>query len=468
MALKLNSNKTVHFIGIGGSGMSGLASILLSRGMTVSGSDMAPSTITEKLQQLGARVFFGHDVSNIGEAEIVVVSTAIKETNEEYAYALKHQLLIFRRAEMLKYLMSETKNRLTVAGTHGKTTTSGYLARLLDVSHLNPSFVIGSELHDYGENFKVGSDEYFVAEADESDGSFLCLTPTHAVITNIEPEHMNYFQTEDNLMRHFDTFMKEVIQKKGFLFLNADDERVRCLSDNYPKEFVRHFGIQANCLVQGVDIKHTATGIEYTLLFNQKLEGAVHLNQFGFHNVYNSLAAASVGYELGLSFSFIKQGLESFTGTRRRLQFVGESLGIRVYDDYGHHPTEIKTTLFGIKNGFRRRIICVFQPHRYSRTQDLMEAFSHSFGNADMVVLTDVFSATEAMIPGVTGQALATLVMKNHSNVLYVKNKDDIVAQLLPKLKRGDVVITMGAGNIHAVSLSLVVGLSEKKEILLN
>ena len=295
-----------------------------------------------------------------------------------------------------------------------------------------------------------------MAEADESDGSFLELQPQHAVLTNLEPEHMEYFKTEERLNAHFKSFMSGVVDRGGYLVVNNDDSRLMAIASAFSPEHYVTIGIETSASIKATDIQYIGGGIQYTLLINGELQGQVQCRVMGRHNVYNSLAAIGVALQEGVSIDIIKKGLFRFSGTKRRFQFVGERRGIAIYDDYAHHPTEIKTTLEGMKKGYNARIVCIFQPHRYSRTRDLLELFPASFNDADIVVITDIYSAHEETIAGLSGEFITQKMDKSiFEKVLFIPKKSAITRTLLPFLEDGDMVVTMGAGDIYTVGKEL-------------
>ncbi len=448
--------KTFHFIGIGGIGMSAIARILLEKNYRVTGSDLKESVTTLRLKELGGTIFLGHSESNLRLADIVVVSSAVDEDNEELKKARDERLPVVSRAEMLQFVISSFKKSIAVAGTHGKTTTSSFIVSILELAKHYPTYLIGGELLDFGSNAALGEGPYLVAEADESDGSFLELQPQHAVLTNLEPEHMEYFKTEERLNTHFKRFMSGVIDRGGYLVVNNDDPRLMAIASAFPEEHYVTIGIENSATIMAEDIQYIEGGVQYTLLIRGELQGQVQCRVMGRHNVYNSLAAIGVALQEGVSIDIIKKGLFRFSGTKRRFQFVGERRGIAIYDDYAHHPTEIKTTLEGMKKGYDARIVCIFQPHRYSRTRDLLELFPAAFNDADIVIITDIYSAHEEKISGLSGEFITQKMDKSiFEKVLFIPKKSAITRTILPFLEEGDMVVTMGAGDIYTVGKEL-------------
>jgi UDP-N-acetylmuramate--alanine ligase len=448
--MDISTNKVFHFIGIGGSGMSAIARVLLLKGFKVSGSDVKENANTIRLRDCGAKIFFGHKESNLRSADIIVVSTAIPQDNEELVIATYEKLPIYKRAEILNFIMQFYPKRIAISGTHGKTTTTSMTARMFEALQIKPTYLIGGELVDYGGNAAVGGGDYVIAEADESDGSFLMIHSNIAVVTNIEAEHLSYFKTEERLLEHFRQFMDSVLKSDGYLVLNKDDSNVAALSRGLKN--VRYFSINEKSDVMAKDIQYTPSGTRFTLFIEGKSQGQVYLKVHGNHNVYNALAAITIGVSENLSVDLMKKGLMNFLGAKRRFQFIGERNGVSVYDDYGHHPTEIKVTLESIKKSMGCRIVCIFQPHRYSRTQEFLETFPTSFDSADLVVITEVFSANEEKIEGISGEVIVEKInQKSHPEAVFIEQKGEIAFKIMPELKKGDLVITMGAGDIFSV-----------------
>ncbi|MGE4169332.1 MAG: UDP-N-acetylmuramate--L-alanine ligase [Candidatus Margulisiibacteriota bacterium] len=462
--MTISKKKTIYFIGIGGAGMSAIAKILLEQGYKVSGSDLKETITTIRLKDLGAKLFYGHDPKNLRSADYVVVSSAISEDNPEYTHALQEKLPVLKRAEMLNEVMKSFPGRISVAGTHGKTTTTSMITRVLESANQKPTYIIGAEMADYGGSAGLGDGNYVVAESDESDGSFLHLEATIGVLTNIEPEHMDYYKRVDNLFGHFVTFMNAILSRKGYLVLNADDANLMSLVPQLSDtSSVIYYGIEAEASIRAQSIVHSPTGVHFNLLVNGEDMGEVLLSVKGVHNVYNALAAIAFGLREHLPLDLIKKGLMNFTGAKRRLQVIGQVNDIIVYDDYGHHPTEIRVTLEGVKQSLQRRTICIFQPHRYTRTRDLLESFPTAFGAADKVIITEIYSANEKKISGISGKVIVDKMKKLYPqvDVCFISKKSDIASKLAPTLKQGDVVITMGAGDIYTVAKELYVQLKE-------
>lgn len=462
MKLILTPSNHFHFLGIGGAGMSALAAYLLDKGCTVSGTDIKKSATTDFLESKGATVFIGHKVSNLDGAQVLVVSSAIQDDNPEVVVAKKLGVFILRRAEMLSYLMDYCANRVAVAGTHGKTTTTAFITHLFRAASLTPHVIVGSGMRNDGKNYAVGTSPYFIAEADESDGSFLCLHANCCVVTNLEEDHMNYFKTREVLIDSFRKFIHGVVSRKGLAVLNGDDPNLRKLASEFDSDYICLTGVTHQQDVWAEHVEFDGKGSSFTIVTKADERLDVQIPMFGMHNVYNALTAFAVARHYGLSFDALKQGLATFKGTARRLDIVGEENGILVFDDYGHHPTEIQVTLSGLKKGLGRRIVCVFQPHRYSRTKDLFGEFSVAFSDADSVVLTDIYSANEEPITGISSEGLVHLIRSNSHPDARCIAKDLVAEVLANELQPGDVVVTMGAGDIGSVGYALVEKLKEK------
>ncbi|MDF2874521.1 UDP-N-acetylmuramate--L-alanine ligase [Sporomusa sp.] len=447
--------KKIHFIGIGGSGMSAIAKVLLDMGYAVSGSDAQKSAVTSKLEQAGARVHIGHSYENIGDTQAVVVSTAIPETNPEVKAARDKEIPVYHRADMLAFLMRKRQG-IAVAGAHGKTTTTSMIALMLEKSGMDPTIIIGGELESIGGSAKLGHGSYLVAEADESDGSFLKLAPHIAVVTNIENDHMDYYKTMDNILRTFDEFLHKLKPVDGLAVLCFDNAYVRNMASKLEKRYVS-YALEHDADYTARNIKSDGPVTIFDVHYRDELLGTARICVPGLHNVANALAAVAVGVEAGLSFSQIAEGLSQFQGAKRRFQSKGRVNGVWVVDDYAHHPTEITTTLLGARQTEPKRLICVFQPHRYTRTQFLSKEFGSAFTAADMLILTDIYSAGEQPIPGITGETLKNEVERQtNQRVTYIPDKDKIARYLAEIVEPGDLVMTMGAGNIYQTGEELV------------
>ena len=456
----LEKKHRVHFVGIGGIGMSGIAEVLLNLGYSVTGSDLRESEVTQRLRSLGAQVFIGHGEANLsGDPSVVVISTAVKFTNPEVLEARRRNIPVIPRAEMLAELM-HMKYGVAVAGSHGKTTTASMIAAVLNAAGLDPTMVIGGRVRSLGSNAKMGQGEILVAEADESDGTFLLLSPTIAVVTNIDREHMDFHQTMDRLMESFLTFVNKV-PFYGLAVLCLDHPNVRALLPKMKKRFTTYgFSSEADFCARDLQVK--AMEAQFSVVHRSRPMGKVRLHLPGRHSATNALAAVAVAQELEIPFSQVAEALSSFSGIHRRFEIKGEPKGIMVIDDYGHHPVEIQATLQAIRESWKRSLTVVFQPHRYSRTRDLFDDFLVSFEGADRLILTEVYAAGEEAIPGICGEALYQAIKRRgHLEVEFVPDKRDVARQLVPKLRAGDIVLTLGAGDIYKVGEELVEALEQ-------
>jgi UDP-N-acetylmuramate--alanine ligase len=456
-----SKQRHIHFVGIGGIGMSGIAEVLLNLGFTVSGSDLAASGATERLTQRGAQIALGHHADRVGPGvDVVVISSAVKFSNPEVIRARELKIPVIPRAEMLAELM-RMKTGLAVAGTHGKTTTTSLLGHVLAQANLDPTLVIGGIVKGLGSNARLGQGRFLVAEADESDGSFLLLTPAHAVVTNIDPEHLDHYGSIERVHEAYLQFINRV-PFYGLAVLCIDSVAVRALLPRVRKRFVT-YGLASDADLQAVHTRVDAEGTRFDVLERGRWIGEVRLRMLGRHNAQNALAVIAVASELGIAFETTAQALASFEGIHRRFEVKGEVGGVTVVDDYGHHPEEIKATLRAAREGFGRRLIAVFQPHRYTRTRDLLAEFLGAFDDADMLVLTDIYAAGEDRIEGVSGEAVYdALRRRGHADVRFVPARADIAAALLPHLRGGDMVVTLGAGDVHKVGDDLLQGLARE------
>jgi UDP-N-acetylmuramate--alanine ligase len=441
----LGNTRHVHFVGIGGIGMSGIAELLANLGYAVSGSDQRRSAVTERLETLGIRVAYRHDAAHVGDADVVVVSSAVQPSNPEVREAARRQVPVIPRAEMLAELM-RLKTAIAVAGAHGKTTTTSMIAIVLERAGLDPTAVIGGRLSAFGSNARLGGGELMVAEADESDRSFLKLFPTIAVITNIDHEHLENYGGFDDLKQAFVDFANKV-PFYGAVIACVDDPNLAGIVPRMTRR-VKTYGLES----PGADV--TASGVElapFAATATIRGQGRITLNVPGRHNLQNALAVVAVGQELGLSFEQIAAGLHAFRGAERRFEVRGEPRGILVVDDYGHHPTEIAAVIAAART-LNRRIVVAFQPHRFTRTKALMDAFGPALAGADHVLLTEVYAAGEEPIAGVTLDALAAAIRRSVSApVETAPALDDLVASIVRVARPGDVVITLGAGSIGSV-----------------
>ena len=445
----------IHFVGIGGIGMSGIAELLLNLEYRVSGSDLRRSEITDRLEKLGGTVFEGHAADQIAEADVVVVSSAVDDTNPEVTAALKAAIPVIPRAEMLAELM-RLKYSIAIAGAHGKTSTTSLVAAVLDAGDLDPTVVIGGKLKSIGSNAVLGQGDYIVAEADESDGSFLKYSPAIAVVTNIDREHLDFYKDLDDIKSVFLNFLDR-IPFYGLAVLCLDNEAVQDLIPRIRRRFIT-YGMSPQADLQARGTACTGQACHYTVAYHGEELGDIALSLPGEHNVYNSLASIAVGLELGIDFKKIKAALEKVEGVQRRLETKGEIDGITVIDDYGHHPTEIKTTLEALTRGWPgRRKVVVFQPHRYTRTQALFDDFARSFYQADILLVMSIYAASEEPIDGVDGEKLSrSIEAHGHKDVRFVNDMEGALSELSQLMAAGDVVLTLGAGNVYQVGEALL------------
>jgi len=445
----------IHFVGIGGIGMSGIAEVLLNLGYRISGSDVRRSSITDRLEKLGAKIYEGHDVANIEGAHVLVTSTAVRVDNPEVMAAIQRQVPVIPRAEMLAELM-RLKYGIAIAGSHGKTTTTSMVATMLDRAAFDPTVVVGGRVNTLGSNARLGHGDFMVVEADESDKSFLKLSPTIAVVTNIDLEHLDFYHDIDEIRSCFVQFVNKV-PFYGSVIICLDDLNIQLIIPQISRRIVT-YGLRAHADISAADIRVSSQS--FTSVFkvrrNNETLGEITLNVPGEHNVCNALAAVAIGLELEMNFDQIREGLQTYSGTERRFQIkgligadsAGEGEGILVVDDYGHHPTEIRATLAAAKTS-GRRLVVLFQPHRYSRTEALFDEFARSFYDAEVVLLADIYAASEDPIPGVSAELLAREIERyGHRNVRYVGGVPEALPALIELTRPGDLVLTLGAGNV--------------------
>lgn len=448
--------KHIHFVGIGGIGMSGIAELLLNLGYKVSGSDLHNSIITENLSRLGGFIYKGHKSEWMAGANVVVTSSAISSNNPEVVAAKESNIPVIMRAEMLAELMRLKKNGIAIAGSHGKTSTTSMVSWMLASAGLDPTIVIGGKVDALGGNAKLGKGEYLVAEADESDGSFLKLSPVLEVVTNIDIEHLDYYRDLDHIKATFLEFIDK-IPFYGAAIICLDDENIADILPSIKKRTIT-YGLTSQSDIYADDIAWEDDRIFFTVNNAAGKLGRIGITPPGIHNVYNALAAVCVGLELDLSFEKIQTGLQGYAGVQRRMQKKGEVDGITIVDDYGHHPTEIRATLEAIKQAWpQKRLVVLFQPHRFSRTKALFKEFQTCFHKADYLVMSDIYPASEEPIPGVTGESLLEATkLHGQRHTLYIGELDNMAQKLLPILQEGDLVLTLGAGNIVRVGEELL------------
>jgi len=437
----------VHFVGIGGIGMSGIAELLLNLGFNVSGSDLNDSEIIQKLKSKGAQVFNEHSINNINNSEVVVYSSAVPNDNIELMAAVEKNIPIIKRAEMLGELVALKQTSIAISGTHGKTSTSSMIGALLSTGKLDPTLIVGGLVQNLDTNSKLGSGDLIVVEADEYDKSFLQIKPTIAIITNIEKEHMDCYNDLDDLLSSFAQFANSV-PFYGALIACIDSPKVQNILPLVKRPIIT-YGLSAQAEISAKNINFNQEQTNFSLYRNNEKLSEISLNVPGKHNVLNSLAAVAIGFELGLSIEHIIKGLKSYGGVRRRFEIKGIANNIMVVDDYAHHPTEVTATLQAAREGWDRRIIAVFQPHLFSRTKDFHKEFAAAFMESDILIITDIYPAREVPIKGVDGKLVYNSVKSiGHKNVHYVPKLEDLKQHLDNLVKTNDMVITIGAGTI--------------------
>ncbi|MCK4667591.1 UDP-N-acetylmuramate--L-alanine ligase [Candidatus Dependentiae bacterium] len=446
--------KNIHFVGIGGSGMCGIAEILHNLGFKVTGSDLSESETVAHLRELGIPVFIGHSEKNLGDAEVLVKSTAVPETNPEIQEGFRKKIPVIRRAEMLGELM-RLKEGIAVAGTHGKTTTTSMVATIMHFAKLDPTIIIGGRLSLIESHAKLGKSEFLVAEADESDGSFLSLLPSIGIITNIDNDHLDFYESFSKIKDAFISFANNV-PFYGFVCICLDCENIQEILPHLTKFYIT-YGIETNADFQARDIKFDYKSTTYNLYFKNELLGGIKLQVPGKATVLNSLAAIATSHELGINFKTYSKGISKYQGLHRRMEFMGKCKGAMVFNDYGHHPTEVKVTLQTFKQIKKNRLIAVFQPHRYSRTKLLLDDFGKSFYNADILYITDIYPAGEKPIRGISGKLLAETVKKfGFKNIKFISDKNKLLKILIKTCQPDDIILFLGAGDIWKVGLDLI------------
>ncbi|MBD3917747.1 UDP-N-acetylmuramate--L-alanine ligase [Paenibacillus sp. PR3] len=456
----MNTAEHVHFIGIGGYGMSAIARVMLEMGYKVTGSDVVKAELAEKLAQKGAGIYIGHEADNVKGADLVVYSTALPKDNVERQAAEALNIPVLHRAQMLARLMNAGKG-VAVAGAHGKTTTSSMIALVMETCGIDPTFIIGGEIVNVGTNAKAGKGEYVVAEADESDGSFLQYHPAIAIVTNIEPDHLENYDGDFNKLKSAYVQFLQQVKSDGKAIVCIDDTNLQELlpivnSGSLRADQVITYGIDCDAQYRATDIELGDRKVTFKLHHNGTELGQVELSVPGRHNVYNAMATIITCLEAGLPFANVADAIKQFRGAKRRFHVLGEKNDILVIDDYAHHPTEIQATISAAK-ATGKRIVAVFQPQRYTRTYFLLEQFSCAFGEADEVIITDIYSpAGEQQIEGVSSRRLVELIIQNsNANTHYVPTKEEVLEQLKGSMKPGDLIITMGAGDIWKVAAAL-------------
>ncbi len=458
---------TIHFVGIGGIGMSGIAEVMNNLGYTVQGSDIAESYVVEGLRKRGIKVAIGHAAGNLGEAAVVVTSTAVKRDNPEVVAALEQRIPVVRRAEMLAELM-RLKNTVAVAGTHGKTTTTSMVACLLDAGGIDPTVINGGIINSYGSNARLGASDWMVVEADESDGSFLRLDGTIAIVTNIDPEHLDHYGSFERVKQSFVEFIENV-PFYGAAVLCIDHPEVQAVIPQVRDRRVITYGFSAQADVRGEQVTPIPGGNRFDVALRQRdgsfrrIEG-IELPMPGRHNVQNALAAVAVATEMGCGDEVIRSGFGNFGGVKRRFTKVGEVGGVSIIDDYGHHPVEIRAVLAAAREGVRGRVIAVVQPHRFTRLRDHMEDFQAAFNDADVVYAAPVYAAGEQPIDGITSDAMVSgMKERGHRSAQVVAGADALAEVLAESLQEGDMVVCLGAGDITRWAAGLAGAIGQRR-----
>lgn len=456
----LGRTKKIHFVGIGGIGMSSIAELLHNQGLTISGSDMKKSDITQHLEDIGIKIIEGHAPENIGEVDVVVRSSAVKDDNLEVITAKKLRIPVIRRAEMLAEI-TRMSFSIGIAGTHGKTTTTSMVGIMLEKAKLEPTIIVGGKVKNFGSNNLMGSGKYIVVEADEYDHSFLTLTPIIAGITNIDADHLDCYNNLDDIKSAFLTYAEKV-PFFGSVIACLDDKGVQSILPKITKNIVTYgFSKQADIRAENIEMINFTSS--YDLIYKNYKMGRIKLQVTGKHNILNSLLACSVGLELDIPFTSIQEGLFDYKGVYRRFENKGTHKGISFFDDYAHHPTEIMATLDGFRDSTNRRIVVLFQPHLFSRTRDFAKDFGRAFFSCDKLLLAPIYPARELPIPGVTGELIAKEALSSgHKNVTYIDNENEIVEKVIESLEEGDIFITMGAGRVYEFGEQVISRFSEE------
>ncbi len=452
----------IHLIGIGGISMSGIAEVLLHKGYQVSGSDLKDNHLLKRLRGKGAKIYIGHSAEQVKDADLVVVSNAIPEKNSELSYARKQGIPVLKRAEMIAEFMKD-KTGIAISGTHGKTTTTSMLYSILERAGIDPTVMVGGELENIGGNVRIGDGDYFITEADESDGSFLFFDPRVVIVTNMELDHIDYYDSREKLITTFKKFIDK-IPPEGQAILWAEDEEIMNLVDRGRPNILTYGFNKGDIQVR--DIKLLPFGSYYTVDYRGNELGTINLQIPGKHNILNSMATIGAAMFLGLSFTDIRQALEEFSGVKRRFDKKGLIGDILVVDDYAHHPTEIKATIKAARNTGYERVIAVFQPHRYSRTKHLMQDFSQSFNEVDHLIITDIYGAGEKPLPGVKAQDLVDMIARNTDiTVDYIQDINDAAGYLQEIIRPRDIILTIGAGDVYKVGEILLKRMKKLREM---
>jgi UDP-N-acetylmuramate--alanine ligase len=451
---KLGKDTRIHFVGIGGIGMSGIAEVLLNLGFAVSGSDIEKSPITERLATLGAVIFHRHAQRNVKGSDVVVVSSAIGADNPEVAAARKNGIPVIRRADMLGELM-RMRTGIAVAGAHGKTTTTSLAAVVLQEAGLDPTVIVGGQIKSMRTNARLGEGRLLVAEADESDGSFVNLSPVYALITNIDAEHLDFYGGLEQIFDAFVAFANRV-PFHGAVICCLDNPQVRVVMPRFERRSVT-YGLESGADVRGKIVKTGPLGTEFSLSIKGRSKGTLFLPLPGRHNVRNALSVCALAEELDIGFSRLRSGLKRFEGVSRRLEIKGDVGGVLFIDDYGHHPSEVRATIETVRENYQRRLVVAFQPHRFTRTRDLHESFEDSFTGADEVFITEIYPAGERPIPGVSGEMIYRAALRGGlKHISYLPRWEDLRRALLETIRPGDVFLTLGAGNIWRMADEII------------
>lgn len=454
--------KHTHLVGIGGYGMSGIAEVLINLGFVVSGSDLSRTEITERLAALGGRIAYGHDPANVKGADVVVISSAVGRDNPEVVAARERMIPVIPRVEMLAELM-RMKFSVAVGGTHGKTTTTSLVSSVLSQGGLDPTVVVGGRLKTLGTGARLGASQYMVAEADESDGSILKLSPSIAVITTVDEEHLDYYSGLEEIKDAFTQFANSV-PFYGVTVMCLDQHNIQSIIPRVQRR-VTTYGLSGQANVNAHDVDASGDRTTFCVVAGGESMGTIEITMAGLHNVYNSLAAVAVGLELGVGFGDIAKALGEFEGISRRFEIKGEASDVLVLDDYGHHPAEIKTTLSAVASRWDRRTVVLFQPHRYTRTQKLVEQFGRCFYDATLLFVTGIYAAGEKPIPGVSGADIVEAARGyGHRNAEYVEETDELYERVMEILEPGDVLVTLGAGDIYSLGERILDKLIERDE----
>jgi len=444
-----SKNRKYHFIGIGGIGMCGLAEYLLHNGQSVSGSDLNPSENTDRLIKLGAAIMFGHRRENVGDCDVLIYSSAVREDNPELAVAEERNIPTMKRAELLGQIFATKSIRIAISGTHGKTTTTSMVGQVMTVAGKDPLIISGGVLKTTGSPVRLGHGDMAIAEADEFDRSFLQLVPTHAIVTTIEEEHLDIYNDLEEIKAAFCNFAQKV-PERGWVIACSDEKEIPAFLEKLERPYIT-YGINGGAF-QARNIHLTGKAGDFKIYREADYLGKIHLNVPGLHNVKNALAAVATATLLDIPFSAIQAGLADFQGVRRRFEIVQENPTQMLVDDYAHHPSEITATLSAARKGWQRRIVAVFQPHLYSRTKDFFKDFATSLLAADVIVLLDIYAARELPLDGVTSQLIYDEILKTRkSDVYYVSNKEEALMTLNKIRQAGDMIITLGAGDINKI-----------------